>query len=477
MFPFFFNAFLFFGGWCFFSSSSWAEVKGKRYAVLIGISRYKYVNSLRWPAKDVERIRLFLKGRGFQDVDIKVLRDEEATKSAMIAALTWLQKTAGPKDHAFFYFSGHGSQIPDLDGDEEDGKDETLCPYDTNEEPESHLSDDWIEPWLKSFRARKLTVVLDSCFSGGALSSKSVLPAGSLSRHWENPYTKRFFETPQGRLILERARQKATSLATKGAGKPQEASRAIRIARRPKDKGGSSPPMILLTAAQGDQLAWENPAAEGGIFTVMLLRALENDPCVRDLQTLQSSINSLFQKEPFVRYQTIQHPTYTQYATQTPLLSLSQKTHPDHLRVCHEKNACVTLWANQDGNPSTRSYCLVEDQPMYVFVQPEGEARIKLFVRSTKGEVAPLFPNPRQADFLLQTQQIYRFPPQPPTYLFRAKGPKGWMQLIVEAAFSKKAGQRLQPENENAQNSPIKGELRLYVPSKKSVHKQDKEKR
>merc|ERR1712032_481500 len=32
-----------------------------------------------------------------------------------------------PGDYFFFYYSGHGANVPDKDGDEEDGQDESLC--------------------------------------------------------------------------------------------------------------------------------------------------------------------------------------------------------------------------------------------------------------------------------------------------------------------------------------------------------------
>ena len=35
-----------------------------------------------------------------------------------------------PGDYLFFHYSGHGGQQADKDGDEADGKDETLVPLD-----------------------------------------------------------------------------------------------------------------------------------------------------------------------------------------------------------------------------------------------------------------------------------------------------------------------------------------------------------
>ena len=39
-------------------------------------------------------------------------------------------KDAKPKDSLFLHYSGHGGSTKDLDGDEEDGQDEYICPVD-----------------------------------------------------------------------------------------------------------------------------------------------------------------------------------------------------------------------------------------------------------------------------------------------------------------------------------------------------------
>ena len=41
-------------------------------------------------------------------------------------------KDAQPNDSLFLHYSGHGGQTFDLNGDEEDGLDEFICPVDYN---------------------------------------------------------------------------------------------------------------------------------------------------------------------------------------------------------------------------------------------------------------------------------------------------------------------------------------------------------
>lgn len=44
--------------------------------------------------------------------------------------MQWLVRDARPGDSLFFHYSGHGGQAADLDGDEDDGFDETILPLD-----------------------------------------------------------------------------------------------------------------------------------------------------------------------------------------------------------------------------------------------------------------------------------------------------------------------------------------------------------
>lgn len=75
---------------------------------------------------------------GFAAANIKVLRDsgkpgeDMPTKANIMAAVSWLAEGAKPGDHLMMHYSGHGGQVKDEDGDEEDGydgADESLTPF------------------------------------------------------------------------------------------------------------------------------------------------------------------------------------------------------------------------------------------------------------------------------------------------------------------------------------------------------------
>jgi uncharacterized caspase-like protein len=104
-----------------------------------------------------------LGARGFE---VTQLLDAKATKAALVDAFKSVIGAAGKGDVVVITFSGHGTYVPDLNGDEIDGLDEALCPYDI-QTGGGALIDDEIHAM---FAARKpgvrLVLISDSCHSG-----------------------------------------------------------------------------------------------------------------------------------------------------------------------------------------------------------------------------------------------------------------------------------------------------------------------
>jgi hypothetical protein len=103
---------------------------------------------------------------GFGDADLHLLLDEQATLSGIRAGLEWLAQGGIEADAVrVFHFSGHGTYIADTSGDEPDGRDECLVPYDYK--TVGVLSDDALKVLYDRFpRSGNLTLVMDSCHSG-----------------------------------------------------------------------------------------------------------------------------------------------------------------------------------------------------------------------------------------------------------------------------------------------------------------------
>ncbi|MAF13079.1 hypothetical protein CMK11_21720 [Candidatus Poribacteria bacterium] len=140
------------------------------YAVLVGINDYQYfgVRDLQYSESDVALMRDTL----IQHCDvppdhIRVLLGKEATRRAIgLAIRVWLAENAGPDDRALFYFAGHGTQLQDDNGDEEDGLDESLWAWDTGILDLTWVRDDDLNRWLSAVPAREKVVILDCCHSG-----------------------------------------------------------------------------------------------------------------------------------------------------------------------------------------------------------------------------------------------------------------------------------------------------------------------
>ena len=99
-----------------------------QYAVIAGINDYPDSrNHLNGCLKDVQNMTAFLTGQGFPAENILVLKDAQATAAGIESAIkSQLIAKAQPGDSVVFFFSGHGTQVPDFDGDEDIRRD-PLC--------------------------------------------------------------------------------------------------------------------------------------------------------------------------------------------------------------------------------------------------------------------------------------------------------------------------------------------------------------
>jgi len=146
---------------------------GRFRALLIGINYEGSNCALQGCHNDVETMRRYLTRHGYSDEDMRILMDdgehETPDKATMVESLKWLVDGASAGDSLFLHYSGHGTSLPDDDGDEADGKDEALCPVDYN--TGGFLRDDEAFQHLVAPLADGvlLTCVLDCCHSGSIL--------------------------------------------------------------------------------------------------------------------------------------------------------------------------------------------------------------------------------------------------------------------------------------------------------------------
>jgi hypothetical protein len=138
-------------------------------ALLVGINDYPGSgNDLEGCVNDTANLRaLLLKGHGFEAAGIRVLTDAKATRDAIMDGLEDLVSRASPGDTLVFHFSGHGSQVPDQDGDERsDRMDEVLCPRDFTWDGCWIRDDNLSDVFSRLPKDVHLEVLLDCCHSG-----------------------------------------------------------------------------------------------------------------------------------------------------------------------------------------------------------------------------------------------------------------------------------------------------------------------
>lgn len=142
-----------------------------KWALLIGIDRYPNFRQLAGCINDVEAMRqVLIDSFNFPESHVALLMDERATQEGIRGALKDLVQRVGPEDIVVVHYSGHGSQMTDLEGDEPDGLDETIVPYDSGRHSHENrdIKDDEIYLWLKDLTAKtsNVTLIFDCCHSG-----------------------------------------------------------------------------------------------------------------------------------------------------------------------------------------------------------------------------------------------------------------------------------------------------------------------
>lgn len=161
-------------------------VRAETRALVVGVSGYPALAEairLTGPRNDAREFANTLVRLGVPAANVTVLadgvRDLEAgiaapgygTKAAILAGLDALAEASRPGDLVVFYFSGHGSQQPDLDGDEEGGADEIFLPYDVGHwnktGVENALVDDELRARIDRIRDKGVDFfgVIDACHS------------------------------------------------------------------------------------------------------------------------------------------------------------------------------------------------------------------------------------------------------------------------------------------------------------------------
>ena len=216
-----------------------------KHALCIGINDYPGTqNDLAGCVNDAKDWAAALSARGFT---VNTLLDAQATKAAMVAAISGLIGKAARGETVVITYSGHGTWVPDQNGDEPDQRDEGLCPWDIGQG--NVLLDDEIHLLFANRPAGiRITLIADSCHSGSVTrGNASELDPG----------------LPRARFLPPEAWMKNITLPAK---LPPNVSGGL------SRTGGD----LLIAGCRDDQYSWDTSFKNrpNGAFTFYALKAL-----------------------------------------------------------------------------------------------------------------------------------------------------------------------------------------------------------
>jgi len=227
-----------------------------RHALCIGINDYPGtkddLNGCVNDAKD------WAAALGKRDFSVQKLINKDATGDSIRKAINSIISGAGSGDSIIIQYSGHGSYVPDENGDEPDGTDECICPYDVKRK--GTITDDELFELLSARqRSVKVVMISDSCNSGSVARFAPIT----------TPPTIRGSSPPQRKV---RFLPPAAFLSARDVG-----SLGVRLGPR-----RSSPPgryaCLLMAGCQEYELSWDAvfQGRPNGAFTFVALDAFKS---------------------------------------------------------------------------------------------------------------------------------------------------------------------------------------------------------
>ena len=195
-----------------------------------------------------------------------VLLTKKATRANVLAGMRGAAKALKTGDLFFMSYSGHGGQVPDVNGDEDDKQDETWCLYD------GQLIDDELYFELSKFAAGvRLLVLSDSCHSGTITRAAPVPVTIPGQRPKLMPASVAMRTYREHQAFYDKLQLDVAKAAGKSAVDPDTAlanvAASTRLTAIVKD---FKPAVLLISGCQDKQTSMDG--AHSGAFTDQLLR-------------------------------------------------------------------------------------------------------------------------------------------------------------------------------------------------------------
>ena len=363
--------------WCCLPHCAVAEQR----ALLVGVGKLDIPgNDLPSIELDLDRMHEMLNLMGFEDRQIHTLQDEAATSTAVIAEFNgWLKQGVEPNDRVVFYFSGHGSNIPDLRGDQDDNVSQVLVTHDVKRIHDKGgaslagvIPDFRISELLAAIPSKNVLFIVDSCHSG-TVTRSFTLANHSLS---SSPVFVKSYDYP---------------------GMP---AAPTRVATRSVDSAGKEPKeqkwdphanYVAITAAADNQEAIGT--MNGGVFTLGLTEAVKRltsegkNPTPRELRDdADAFIRSKVNKNQVHTPQMMGNPTLADAPMK--VIALNASNGPNRKKLLE-----LVSQQSQHIDMTASSTQYVVDQPINLSLKIPADGYLNVVSVDSKDNATVLFPN------------------------------------------------------------------------------------
>ena len=353
----------------------------RKLALLVGVNQYPdNIPSLQGCLTDVEmQQELLIHRYGFNPADIMTVTDNseiKPTRSGILEAFEeHLIKQAKPGDVVVFHYSGHGSQVIDSNPIPEFGElNGTMVAYDArselaNETGVGDIMGKTLFLLMYALPTDNVTVVLDSCHSGGGVRGNyrfRAIPSRLGSKNKAKPSEIELAYQEQWLSRLKLSQDKLGELRRKGIAKG-----------------------VALGSARANQLATDAPfdGFHAGAFTYQLTRYLWQQPRSRSLGNvfvhLARSTHDLAESNHLVQEPIYQVQPDSNYEEQ-PVYFLESDTPAAEAVLRKVDGKKVEFWL---GGIASQSLEAFKEGAIFNFIDSEGKVQGEITQTSRVGLV------------------------------------------------------------------------------------------
>ncbi|MGE5844243.1 MAG: caspase family protein, partial [Syntrophaceae bacterium] len=243
-----------------------------RYALVVGVGKFKNgITPLQYSVRDATLFyRFLLEQAGFTKNSTYFLADQNATSSNVVKYLNGIRNAAQEDDLVVVYMSSHGTP-PDKFGGV------YIVTYDTEVNPRERVwhtsvAETALKDFVENLRARRLVMVLDTCYSNGAYRAiPGFLPPGGKSLGVGDENEGYGVSTAQGKRLFG-----AKDIVLED--QPKQASSTGKSIGSQESYG-----KVLISASSSGEKSWESDQLRNSVFTYYFVDGMKRyDGSVKD---------------------------------------------------------------------------------------------------------------------------------------------------------------------------------------------------